>query len=98
MAPAMQEWMSRRAGNDASGERRSIELVLGVQNERGVMARTHSGEGSCRAADGGNGRRSNRRRVHLDTPAAVTVVVPVREHGAETGDQPIAMSRAPGEL
>ncbi len=51
------------AGDHARGEGRSVEFVLGVQDERGVHGAHPQLRGpACRAAGAGNGRRSSRRR------------------------------------
>ena len=51
------------AGDDARGEGGGVELVLGVEDERGVHgAHPQRPRASCRAAGAGNGRRWSRRR------------------------------------
>ena len=65
IAPVIAEYMSDAgAGDHARGERRGVELVLGVQDQRGVH-RPHPRRRRARAgaAGAGSARRSSRRRV-----------------------------------
>ena len=79
-----------RAGDHAAGEGRGVELVLGVENQRGVhgaderlagrLAVQQVQEVAADAVVVG---------LHLDALAVVRVVEPVEQRRAETGHQPV---------
>ena len=79
-----------RAGDDARRERRGVELVLGVQHER----RVHRADPRSRRRPPMQQRqemRADRVRVVLDVDAhaGAREVVPVEQHAAERGDEPV---------
>src|SRR5262249_42082036 len=77
-------------GNHASSEGRRVELMLGVQNERGVHG-AHPGRGRLAPMQKVKEMTANRVILgfHVDALTVMAVVVPITKHGAEGGDQAI---------
>mmetsp|Transcript_26303 Transcript_26303/g.62418 ORF Transcript_26303/g.62418 Transcript_26303/m.62418 type:complete len:241 (+) Transcript_26303:1497-2219(+) len=82
--------VAARAGDDARGEGASVELMLGIEVER----RVHGAHPALRrrravqqtqevAADGVVVR------LHLDAAALRAPVIPVQQHGAQAGHEPV---------
>ena len=78
------------AGDDAAGEGAGVELVLGVQDERGVH-RPYPGGLRLLAVKQMEVMATDRVivRYGFDPPAARRVVIPVQEHRAEARHQSI---------
>src|SRR5665213_2888472 len=86
------------AGDDARGERRCVEFVLGIEVERRVH-RTHPGSLRRFAVQQVQEMRADRIVVGLDVDQAAVVarVIPVAQHRAQRGDQAVGdVARARG--
>ena len=92
------------AGDDARGEGRGVELVLGVQDQRRVhRAHRRAARAAARRAAGAGSARPIGVVVglHVDAAAVAGEVLPVQQHRAEAGDQlvgDVARVRRPGGL
>src|SRR5690606_6415543 len=75
-------------GNDAAGKGRGVELVLGVQVQRGVHG-AHPGLPVLLAVQQVQEVTADGVVVgfHVDALAVVAVVVPVQQHGTQRGHQ-----------
>ena len=82
--------VAARAGDDARGERRRVELVLGVQDQRRVH-RAHPQCGWLPAMQKMQDMAADRIVVglDLDAPAVDREVIPVHQHRAERRHQPV---------
>jgi hypothetical protein len=79
---------SSGVGDHARRERRGVELMLGVQDQRRMHGAHPVGRG-CRAVQQMQEMRADRIVVgaHLDAPSAVREMMPVAQHRAETREQ-----------
>jgi hypothetical protein len=79
------------AGDHACGEGRGVELMLGIEDQRGVHGAHPLGRG-CLAVQQVQEVSADRLVVglDLDAPAVVGEVIPIEQHGAEAGNQAVA--------
>src|SRR5262249_10050897 len=79
------------AGDHATGKGRGIELVLGVK-DKGLVKRLHMQ--LCWLPPVQETQKMTRHRVILrldiDSSAMTRVVMPVKQHGGKTGQQPVS--------